>query len=99
MICYHLKSKLDAFRNSKMWFNHKLFVQYKNYCVSYIVQEVRIITSFPGLGNYEANPGLKSTPKTPVHAGSELTNILYFYKKKYSRSILLEAKFTDLTDL
>lgn len=67
--------------------------------MSYIVQEVRIITSLPGLGNHEANPGLKSTPETPVHAGSELTNILYSYKEKHSRSFLLEAKFTDLTDL
>jgi len=54
------------------------------------VQEVRIITSFPGPGNYEANPGLKSTPKTSVHAGSELTNI--FLQRKIFQIVFTGGK-------
>lgn len=38
------------------------------------MQEVRIITSHPGLGNYKTNPGLKSIPKIPVHPESKLTD-------------------------
>lgn len=44
------------------------------------MQEVRIITSLPGLGSYEANPGLKSTSETSVQGGSELANI--FLRRK-----------------
>lgn len=94
-IFYQLKSRLDVILDYKLLFNHKIVVQYKNYWVSYIVQEVRIITSFPGLESYKANTCLKSTPKTWAHAGSELINML----KKKIQIILVNVKFTDLTDM